>query len=548
MAVVQISRIQVRRGQKNSGSGLPQLASGELGWAIDSRELFIGNGSVSEGAPAVGNTKVLTQYDDIFNLAETYQYKKNDTYIQSGPSSVSPVIRTLQERLDDIVSVKSFGLSGESSQDATAGLQRAIDQLYINTATKGSVDTRVILRLEPGVYSITDTIYIPPNATITGAGPNKTIIRSNSANAVFKTVNESSTPGTPASHASTTANNQPTNIYIGNLSLESTAAGSTGLWLESCRDSIFENIDIVGAWSIGDTIPTDYSSDFGILVDSLSGSVESNNNKFINVEVRNWAYGFMSNWDIDHTLIDKSRFNTLGYGIAFGVDMILGAPSTGQSTGPTHNTISNTRFNDIERQAIWIANGTYNTSKSNSFVSVGNNGGTESQPEYSVVKFDDLGNQSINDFFSRTELLSYTTANLNNVPFTPEIEGIVSYNSGFTHTVNIASGGPTKLFKLPGFANQNFEIDYLMTSRSVELIRSGTLSITQDAYGSPTLSVTDDFNYAGESAYEDAVTFTAQVIDEDGDLTNDTIGVYSTASVSDTQLKFTIKNKKTDIS
>jgi hypothetical protein len=68
MAVVQISRIQVRRGQKNAGSGIPQLASGELGWAVDARELFIGNGAVSEGAPTVGNTKVLTQYDNIFEL------------------------------------------------------------------------------------------------------------------------------------------------------------------------------------------------------------------------------------------------------------------------------------------------------------------------------------------------------------------------------------------------------------------------------------------------------------------------------------------------
>ena len=70
MAVVQISKIQVRRGQKNIGTGLPQLASGEIGWAIDTRELFIGNGAVSEGAPAVGNTKVLTQYDDLFQLAD----------------------------------------------------------------------------------------------------------------------------------------------------------------------------------------------------------------------------------------------------------------------------------------------------------------------------------------------------------------------------------------------------------------------------------------------------------------------------------------------
>jgi len=54
MAVVQISRIQLRRGKRNEGSGLPQLASGELAWCVDTQELFIGNGAVSEGAPAVG--------------------------------------------------------------------------------------------------------------------------------------------------------------------------------------------------------------------------------------------------------------------------------------------------------------------------------------------------------------------------------------------------------------------------------------------------------------------------------------------------------------
>ena len=84
MAVVQISRIQLRRGQKNQGSGLPQLASGEMGWAIDTRELFIGNGSVSEGAPTVGNTKILTQYDDIFALANSYAYRGDEAFFLTG--------------------------------------------------------------------------------------------------------------------------------------------------------------------------------------------------------------------------------------------------------------------------------------------------------------------------------------------------------------------------------------------------------------------------------------------------------------------------------
>ena len=61
MAIVSISRIQIRRGRKNQGSGLPQLAGGELGWAVDTQELFIGNGAVSEGAPAVGGDDLILE-------------------------------------------------------------------------------------------------------------------------------------------------------------------------------------------------------------------------------------------------------------------------------------------------------------------------------------------------------------------------------------------------------------------------------------------------------------------------------------------------------
>jgi len=75
MAVVQISRIQVRRGQKNQGSGLPQLASGEIAWAVDTQEMFVGNGAVAEGAPYVGNTKILTEHDNLLDFVEQYVYK-----------------------------------------------------------------------------------------------------------------------------------------------------------------------------------------------------------------------------------------------------------------------------------------------------------------------------------------------------------------------------------------------------------------------------------------------------------------------------------------
>ena len=129
MAVVQISRIQVRRGQKNIGSGIPQLASGEIGWAVDTREMYIGNGSVAEGSPSVGNTKILTEFDNLFSVANTYIYKGESGVVATGGVGGTDIQRTLQDRLDDRVSGKSFGLTGQSTQNATVKLQTAIDQL-----------------------------------------------------------------------------------------------------------------------------------------------------------------------------------------------------------------------------------------------------------------------------------------------------------------------------------------------------------------------------------------------------------------------------------
>ena len=60
MAIVQISQIKNRRGLSED---LPQLASAELGWSIDTQELYIGNGTTDEGAPEEGNTRILTEND-----------------------------------------------------------------------------------------------------------------------------------------------------------------------------------------------------------------------------------------------------------------------------------------------------------------------------------------------------------------------------------------------------------------------------------------------------------------------------------------------------
>jgi Pectate lyase superfamily protein/Major tropism determinant N-terminal domain len=176
MAVYQISRIQNRRGLKNSQTGFPQLASGELGWAIDTQELYIGNGAVSEGAPAVGNTKILTENDNLFTYVPTYEYQVNNQAITTGVGNF-PTVRTLQDRLDDVVSVRAFGAVGDGATDDTVAIQRAIDQLFLNPATKNNYSSRVLLNFEPGEYMISNTLYIPPFAHLIGSGTESTVIR-----------------------------------------------------------------------------------------------------------------------------------------------------------------------------------------------------------------------------------------------------------------------------------------------------------------------------------------------------------------------------------
>jgi len=75
MAIVSISRIQHRRGLQQD---LPSLASAELGWSVDEQRLFIGNGTLPEGAPQLGNTEILTEHSDILRLAQTYTFRNED--------------------------------------------------------------------------------------------------------------------------------------------------------------------------------------------------------------------------------------------------------------------------------------------------------------------------------------------------------------------------------------------------------------------------------------------------------------------------------------
>ena len=99
MAIVQISQIQLRRGVHDD---LPQLASAEMGWSIDTRQLFIGNGTLAEFAPIEGITEILTEHSDFLSFITSYQFKGTDSGYTSQTviDATHPVTRSLQTILD----------------------------------------------------------------------------------------------------------------------------------------------------------------------------------------------------------------------------------------------------------------------------------------------------------------------------------------------------------------------------------------------------------------------------------------------------------------
>ena len=190
-----------------------------------------------------------------------------------------------------------------------------------------------------------------------------------------------------------------------------TAVASKGLVLQSCRDSYFQDLTILGAWTSSDAIPVDSSTttSIGLSLNSKNGGVESVRNEFTNCHVQGWAYGIVSNWDINDNVFTTCNFGALGYGVAFGKNMTIdGSEANGTAFGPKNNIFSDCVFTSTSKEAMLVTHGTYNVSRNNKYITCGNSGGSDDMPITAILSFADLGNDSIGDYFTRTKVLSYT--------------------------------------------------------------------------------------------------------------------------------------------
>lgn len=334
MAVFQISRIQVRRGQILSGTGLPQLASGELAWAIDSQELYIGNGAVSEGSPAVGNTKILTLNDlsvngNVLGFIQ-YVYKANDPTITTGIDANNPTTASIQDSLDREVTTLDFGASGDGSTDDTAALQRAIDQLFLNPSnyayinTASGTSTRLMLKIPAGIFNTSDTLYLPSYTTLIGAGIDKTIINYNPVSTVTGSV--TNTSATVLTTAATTS------MIGATISGSGIVTGATVL-------SVVPNVSLVMS----------------------SNATATNASETITITLSKPAIQFINNSSTigNPSVLGSTLGNTQPTGIQLSGLTVNAA--TGQNTCLQLDAVSHSLFEDIRLIGNWTTPATPNT-------------------------------------------------------------------------------------------------------------------------------------------------------------------------------------------
>ena len=521
MAIVSISRIQVRRGQAGAGSSIPQLAGGEFGWAMDTQSLYIGNGSVAEGAPTVGYTKILTEHDNLFELSSTYIYG-DENLVQTGASAGAPVQRTLKARLDDLVSVRAFGVIGDGLSDETVKLQRAIDQLFTGDGLIPIfTGQRVTLYIPAGTYNISNSLKLPPFTTLIGDGSDKTIINQTGNFPVFETVNGTRTTASAGNRAATTTLNQARHITVKGITLNITG-NNTAMYLDNCANSDFEDIKIDGDWIYS----ASYTNNYAIKLDLLSTAINSNNN-FRSIKINGFQQAVHADYDVMENHFENCVFENCQYGIVFGE--FIGLP--GQATGPINNTVSKSQFKDINRQGIWIRKGKGNKSISNSFESVGNDGGSESTPVHSVIKFETIENASHNDFFDRSKKLSTESAYTLSAAYTPEIEGYVDNTNTYSLLVNVGyTVAFTNSFRLPADTTKSYIVYYLYKSSYVNAVRHGTLEITVNRNNNST-SLTDTYDYVGDPAYSTSLDFNVTLSDINADTNVDTVLVQTKDSI-----------------
>jgi hypothetical protein len=479
MAIVQISRITQRKGLSEN---LPQLAGAEFGWVIDERRLFIGNGTLQEGAPAIGNTEILTQYSDIFAIAGLYTYKgeAGGYTVQTGPTPGDPVQRTLQAKLDDMASVKDFGATGDGVTDDTDAINRALFQLLCR---ENNTQTRRSLFFPAGVYRITDSINVPPFVKIYGEGSDSSVFKLDVAGDstfgpyVIRTADSLQQTGV---NIGNNGANRPQNVEFYDVGFQSHEITDLVL-IEDAEEIAFYNCGFRGPFTqtdIEDNPGTVTSADIACVRFGSTTSLITNSIKFDGCHFQGCTYAFDVDEQVQGITVINSKLDTLYQGVLLGT----GTPING---GPVGFRIMSSLFDKISQEGVIIQNVSNNMTGYNMFLDVGTDfqGGNQT-PVSPIITLAADNNVSVGDMFERDETFNAIEPRIDvgtyKVFALDKGErykfGVYQRNAGQEEDLDLTDT-PATIFSVDATQMQGFAMQYRYRDEITGTGRFGTLTV-----------------------------------------------------------------------
>lgn len=415
MAIISISRLQQRRGLR---ADLPaNLNEAELGWCLDTRELFIGNGNTY-----TGNSQVLTQWSPNGQLIKhTYV---GDTGISA---STGPTVRPLGSILDDTLCVKDYGAVGDGVTNDTAAIQAAIADEWARISANPSAyaQSRNAIYFPAGNYLVDASIKLYPYITLVGDGINRTfiVLKAGFVGPVLRTADSL---GQIGANIGTNGGILPISITVNGFTFNSGVdAPNTLVLLQRCTDVNLVNCEIIGAWAPGSLIS---SAGNGVTIESMGTATTTQYINFDNVIFKNVAYGLYSEDPINFVSVVNSTFITNGIGIGL-ID--------GVNSGPQDVKISNNIFKDIDSYGLHVTTTRRGISSiNNSYVNIGAEYG-----HYSIYwGANSVNCASIGDMFDQTNptLRIYNGAPQTNAVFNAQSTELVK-NTPTPMTATIAA-------------------------------------------------------------------------------------------------------------
>jgi len=488
VAIVQISRITQRSGLQQD---LPQLAGAEFGWSVDQRRLWIGNGTLAEGAPVVGNTEILTEFSDLLAIAPggyTYRGEAAGYTAQTGPTPSDPISMSIQSWMDQWATVLDFGAVGDGVMDCTDAINRALFEIYCR---QPNPQIRRSLFFPGGVYRVTGTIVIPTWATLIGEGARNSVIQlaaGSSASYVFRTGDSLQQTGAQIGTEGAISPGSVTVMDLGFSSLKKSA--SIGL-IQDAQNCVFSRSQFLGSLGQSELISTGANSS-GITFSSRANLICSNI-QFDRCDFGGTIWGINTDQATSSVRVDQCKFNTLYQGV------VIGAGGTvNPALLPTGFRVTASVFNNIYAQGIVYDQVTLAASANNIFLDVGNHFGGEGNPSTTVVDLLSSNCVSVGDQFERSADNAVICAriNLNSQPSIAFTNGeqlaMGSYVTltGQTAILNNFQTSTVTLAEIDADATPAFSINYSI--RRADNYRTGTI-IASAASASVGLNYVDDY-------------------------------------------------------